>query len=210
MRARQTPTPAGQAANPPIYPVLPPPPKKAARTPVAPTYRPLPSPLSQGCLWGLLQGVCAALIILSLRKEAYFYLAIIEGFLFYVLAGFFTTRKGGSSFRGVWAGFWSGIFSTIIFWAVLLIGILILWAQRIQLNANAARSAHRAFNLNTEINLAFQQVLSTFGIHQTQQGNSGLTVLLIGGLLCAMALGWLGGMLGTSRFKRKSQAYRVQ
>lgn len=208
-RSRPAPAPAGQVASPPIYPTYPmlPPRPKAARIPVTPIYRPLPSPFSQGCLWGLLQGVCAALIILSLKKEVYLYVAIFEGFFFYLLAGFFTTRKGGRSFRGAWAGFWSGIFSTIVFWVVLLVGILILWAQRIQLNANAARLANRPFDPQTAPGQAFQQVLSTFGIHpsaQTQQGNSSLTILLIGGLLCAMALGWLGGVLGTSRFKRKS------
>ncbi len=207
-RERPRPTPAGQAASHPVYPVLPPHPQKAARAPVVPTYRALPSPFSQGCLWGLLQGVCAALIILSLKKEVYFYLAIFEGLFFYLLAGFFTARKGGSSFRGAWAGFWSGIFSTIVFWAVLLVGILVLWAQRIQFNANAARLAGQPFDPKTAPGRAFQQVVATFGIYsstQTQQGNSSLTVLLIGGLLCAMVLGWIGGMLGTSRFKRKNQ-----
>src|SRR5205085_3190151 len=204
-RSRPTPIPAGQAASPRVYPVLPPHPQKAARAPVVPTYRALPSPFSQGCLWGLLQGVCAALIILSLKKEVYVYLAIFEGLFCYMLAGFFTARKGGASFRGAWAGFWSGIFSTIVFWTVLLVGILVLWAQRIQFNA--AHLAGQPFDPKTAPGRAFQQVLATFGINpstQTQQGTNSLTVLLISGLLCAMALGWIGGALGTSRFKRKN------
>ena len=69
--------------------------------------RNLPKPANQGCLWGLLQGVLSALIALLLYQKIYFYLAIGEGFLFYLLAGFFTTRRGGPVLRAVRAGLWA-------------------------------------------------------------------------------------------------------
>ncbi len=90
--------PAPRALNPPIYPTLPSSPPAVPQVRVTPVLQPLPSPLSQGCLWGLLQGVLSALIVVVLKKEAYFYLAIVEGFLFYLLAGFLSTRKGEEHF----------------------------------------------------------------------------------------------------------------
>src|SRR5260370_30525665 len=117
----------------------------AAPRPKMLEYRPLPSPFSQGCLWGLFQGILAALIVLFLKKEVYFYVAILEGFLFFLLAGFFTTRRGGGSSRGAWAGFWAGTISTIVFWIVAAVGIIVLVTQPIQADTTLA--------VQTDINL---------------------------------------------------------
>ncbi len=198
--ARQSPQPSPSA-----YPVLPASPVAVPQPRVTQSYRPLPSPFSQGCLWGLLQGVLAALIVLLLKKEAYFYLAILESFLFYLIAGFFTTRKGGRSSRGAWAGFWSGITGTIVFWVAAAIGFAVLVTQRIAADAAAARRLGRNLNPN-ELNHALQVVGSAFPVHPPAQSpGSNVLIFLVGGLLCAIGFGWLGGILGKSRFRAKMQ-----
>jgi serine/threonine protein kinase len=206
-RPSLVPAPARQSPQPPpVYPVLPASPVAVPPARVMRSYQPLPSPFSQGCLWGLLQGVLAALIVLLLKKEVYFYLGILEGFLFYLLAGFFTTRKGGSSSRGAWAGFWSGITSTIVFWVVAAIGFAVFVTQRIEADTAAARRL--GFNLNPtrELNHALQVVGSAFPVHPPAQSpGTNLIIFLLVGLLCAIGFGWLGGVLGKSRFRAKMQ-----
>ncbi|HEY6539484.1 MAG TPA: protein kinase, partial [Ktedonobacteraceae bacterium] len=101
----------GRGADAPSYPVLPP--RRSAtpppQTPVAnrPRNKPPASAYNQGCLWGLAQGICAALLVLSMKNSAdsNVLLAVVEGFFFYFLAGLLTTRRGGSFLRGIWAGF---------------------------------------------------------------------------------------------------------
>ena len=59
---------------------------------VAPrAMRALPNPSNQGCLWGMVQGVLAGVLVLFMREAIYFELATVMGFAFYVLAGFTTT-----------------------------------------------------------------------------------------------------------------------
>jgi serine/threonine protein kinase len=201
------PPPARQTVHPQpsFYPTSPASPVAAPRAKTV-EYRPLPSPFSQGCLWGLLQGILAALIVLFLKKELYFYVAILEGFLFFLLAGFFTTRKGGGSSRGAWAGFWSGIISTIVFWIIAAVGFVVLVTQRIQADTALARQSGIYPNPNLELNHALQVVGSAFPTHpSTQTSGSSLTIFLVGGLLCAIAFGWLGGILGKMRYKAKMQ-----
>src|SRR6266849_3744767 len=172
----------------------------AAPRPKLVEYRPLPSPFSQGCLWGLLQGILAALIVLFLKKEVYFYVAILEGLLFFLLAGFFTTRRGGGSSRGAWAGFWSGTISTIVFWIIAAGDFIVLVTQRIQADTSGINP-----NPN-RVNHALQVVGSTFPTHlSTQAPGTSLIIFLVCGLLCAIGFGWLGGMLGNSRYKAKMQ-----
>ncbi len=210
-RPTPAPAPARQSTRPQpsVYPDLPASPMGVPQAGVIPVYKPLPSPFSQGCLWGLLQGLLAALIVLFLKKEAYFYVAILEGFLFFLLAGFFTTRKGGKSFRGVWAGFWSGIFSTIVFWIVAAAGFVVLVTQRIESDTVALRRLGIYPNANKELAHAFQVVGSAFPNHTASQASgTSLTIFLVGGLLCAMALGWLGGVMGKSRYRAKMQRRR--
>jgi serine/threonine protein kinase len=205
-RPTPVPAPARQAAQPQplVYPVLPASPVAVPQPGVTQSYQPLPSPFSQGCLWGLLQGVLAALIVLLLKKEAYFYLAILEGFLFYLLAGFFTTRKGGSSSRGAWAGLWSGITSTIVFWVAAAIGFAVLVTQRIEADTVAARRLGYNLNPSRELNHALQVVGAAFPIHPPAQSTgTNVIIFLVGGLLCAIGFGWLGGILGKSRNRAK-------
>ena len=61
----------------------------------------LPLPFQQGCLWGVLQGAISALLLLVFKHDVFFYLGIAEGLLFYLLAGFFTTRYGGAVTRAL-------------------------------------------------------------------------------------------------------------
>jgi len=85
-------------------------------------------------------------------------LALLEGFLFYLLAGFFTVRKGGGTYRGAWAGMWSGISSTIVFWLVFPLILIILLAQRIQLDTAYANKRGIILNFNQEFTHALQTV----------------------------------------------------
>ncbi len=129
--------------QPAAYPVLPVSPTTSNTKPARPMpeYRQLPSPISQGCLWGLVQGLLAAFIVLIMKKEVFFYVAIVEGFLFFMLAGFLTTRKGGKTLRAAWAGFWAGTVSTVIFWIVVAVGFAVLVSQNIALQtANAQQN----------------------------------------------------------------------
>ncbi len=163
----------------------------------------LPGSFSQGCLFGLVQAVLAALLVLFLKKEAYFYLATFMGFLFYTLAGFTTTYRGGGSARGSWSGMWAGIVSTVMFWVVLGIGLVVLLSQRIEVDTTRAQKLGVALPRN-EINRAWQAIQPAFPNHPlapSQPPSVNFLVVLGGGLLIAFALGWLGGMLGTSRHR---------
>ena len=212
---RPTPAPASQYINPQpsVYPVLPAspvtvPPARVTQDyrPVTPDYRPLPSPFSQGCLWGLLQGLLAALIVLILKKDFYFYVAMVEGFLFFMLAGFLTTRKGGKLSRGAWAGFWAGIVSTVVFWIVAIVGFAVLVSQHIAADSAAAQRNGINLNPDTELNQALQAVSVTLSIHPAPPSSgTNVAIFLIGGLLCAIGFGLLGGVLGKSRFRTKMQ-----
>ena len=200
--------PAGgdQGADPLSYPVLPPR-RRATPPPQAPAayrarYKPLPGAYNQGCLWGLAQGVCAALLVLSMKNSAdpNVILAVVEGFFFYFLAGLLTTRRGGSSLRGIWAGFWSGIFSTIVFWFAFLVGLIVQMIQVYQQGQTLDVAAY--------MGARFQQVAYALANQQnTQQiGNAGVRSIftyLIAGLVVAMALGLGGGLLGSMWARRR-------
>ncbi len=198
----------GQAANtPPSYPVLPPRRNAPPAPPVPPQppaakkqmYKALPGPYNQGCLWGLLQGVCAALLVLSMKNSvnSNVLLAVVEGFFFYFMAGLLTTRKGGSSLRGIWAGFWAGIFGTIVFWGVFLVGLLI---QVVQIY----RQTGQSFDVATYIGLRFHQIVDTLANQQNAtEGARGVITYLGVGLVVAMLLGWCGGLLGSMWARRR-------
>lgn len=205
-----TPAAPGNGTNAPAYPFLPPHPNFAPQAPIVPIYKSLPSPQNQGCLWGLLQGVLAALLVISafsfatLKNPGDVYMAIIEGLFLYMVAGFFTTRKGGSALRGIWAGLWAGITSTIIFWIVLAIGLTIQLGRYLQQHPYAGPPTGQASALGNALSIALQQVTSLlFGHATTRQGNNGLVVYLVAGLVCAMATGLLGGLLGAARFRSR-------
>lgn len=163
--------------------------------------RPLPGPFGQGCLWGLVQGILAALMVLILKHQAYFYLAILMGFLFYALAGFRTTHKGGSPWRGGWAGFWSGLTSTIMFWIIYGIGLLLLISQRIKADTQAAQRQGTALQ-PVEISRAIKAVAPIVSNHPTAQSlRTIVPVFLIGGLALAIGFGLFGGLMGKLKYK---------
>jgi len=204
------PTPAYQSMNPQpaAYPVLPASPVTSKSKPARamPDNRPLPSPVRQGCLWGLVQGVLAALIVLIMKKDVFFYVAIVEGFLFFMLAGFLTTRKGGKTSRGAWAGFWAGIVSTVMFWSVVAVGFAVLVSQNIELQTASARQNGISQDAGTELHNALTVVGAALPFHPAApQSGTNVAAFLIGGLLCAIGFGLVGGILGKSRFRAKMQ-----
>jgi len=207
----QAPTPSYQYVQPqptayPVIPVNPGTSKQSKPAKPLPEYRPLPSPFSQGCLWGLVQGLLAALIVLIMKKEVYFYVAIVEGFLFFMLAGFLTTRKGGRSFRAIWAGFWAGFVSTVMFWIVVAVGFAVLVSQSIALQTARAQRNGIPQNPGLELKNAITAVGATLPVHpDAPQAGSNVIVYLVGGLLCAIVFSLIGGILGTSRFRKKMQ-----
>ena len=205
------PAPSYQYANPrpvpyPVTPVSSPTPKTKPAKPL-PEYRPLPSPMNQGCLCGLVQGVLAACIVLILKKEAYFYVTIVVGFLFFMLAGFLTTRRGGRTSRSIWAGIWAGFMSTVMFWIVITVGFAVLVSQNIALRASRAQQEGIPQNPGKELQHAMAAVGATLPVHPTtpQPGSNAVLVFLAGGLLCAIGFSLVGGMIGRSRFKTKMQ-----
>jgi serine/threonine protein kinase len=161
---------------------------------VAP-LRPLPTVFGQGCLWGLLQGILAGLLVAFTQDPADFYLAILMGFCFYFLAGLFTTRRGGNFWRGFWAGCWSGICSTITFWLVFGIGFVIRWSQRLRYYG-----PYRAGHM---FNRTFQDVQTALPSLSSSSPASNLLILLGGGLLLAGLLGLFGGLLGRSWYRAR-------
>jgi len=156
-------------------------------------YRALPGPFNQGCLWGLLQGVLSALILLALKKDIYFVLGVIEGFVFYFLAGFFTTRLGGSVMRALRAGFWAGVISTISYWIVLVVGLLVEAAPYVQNLTEAARRRG-----TSALALAINRIKPDIFAGNPPSGstNGSLLPLLLIGLACAMGCALLGGFVG--------------
>ena len=201
--------PAYRAPSAPVYPT------SAPYMPAAPpgyvlvpqstlaSLQPLPSAFGQGCLWGLLQGALAAIMLLILKKDVYFILATLSGFLFYLLAGYMTTRKGGSIARGAWAGFWSGITSTVIFWIVLIFGLLVLVSQQIQADRLAAQE-QGAYIGPGEFNYAFRTVAPAFLISSRLTTRSPWAPLLaycVAGLTVAIIFGVCGGILGSMKHR---------
>src|SRR5260370_12789310 len=78
--------PAYHASGAPSYPLsasyvsaMPPP--GYVLVPQSALAAPLPSSFGQGCLWGLVQGILAAFIVLLLKRELYFYIPTSIGLL---------------------------------------------------------------------------------------------------------------------------------
>ena len=163
--------------------------------------RPLPTPFGQGCLWGLIQGVLSALIVAFLPRIEYFYLSLLMGLLFYLIAGFTTTIRGGGTLRGAWAGYWAGITSVAMFWIVLVISITIRVAQRLQARSLPPREIGQVWN---ELSPAFLHQSPASG----QSPGMTIVVFLVGGLLVAFILGWIGGIFGSVQYKANMQKKR--
>lgn len=165
--------------------------------PPVPLHRhPLPRPFQQGCLWGMLQGVISALLLLFLKRDAFFYLGIAEGLLFYLLAGFFTTRYGGSVTRALRAGFWAGIISTIFYWIVLPIGVIIEALTRVQEIMNRNDSLTSGEALQRAISQLKPDLFARSSASVSDQDWRSILILLAIGLACAMGFALLGGLIG--------------
>jgi hypothetical protein len=194
--------PAGQAIPPPAG-------GAAVYAPSRLTQRSQPSPFGQGCMWGLLQGALSALLLLVLKKDVFFFLGLLEGLIFYLLAGFFTMRRGGSLTRALRTGFWAGIVSAIFYWIVLPIGVLVESLPGLQKIINAAQRSSVPVNSNEALRRAISQVIPHIFAGNPlstvqQQDGGGILVLLIIGLASAMGFALLGGLLG-----QRNEARRV-
>jgi serine/threonine protein kinase len=165
---------------------------------VAQPTKALPEPSRQGCLWGLVQGILATLIVLTLKQQVAFYLATLLGFGFYVLAGYLTTYRGGSSLRGGWAGYWSGIYSTLSFWGTLGLSLAVLYIQRVQV---ISKTYHGDFRVIS--GRAWNSILPAWPdipqFFPKQLPVVNLLVLMLIGVTFAWLLGWVGGLIGQSR-----------
>ena len=191
----------------PVVPTLPSAPPGYVMVPQSDVVsaHPLPTPFGQGCLFGLIQAVLSVALVLFIKKESAFYLATLVGFLFYVFAGFTTTRRGGSAFRGSWSGLWAGITSTIMFWVILFIGLFVLLAQRIEVDTTRAQKLGVSLTPN-ELNRAWKAIQPMYphvSLSTTQSSWGNLLFLLGGGILLASTLGWLGGMFGSAQHKKR-------
>ncbi|WP_338252082.1 hypothetical protein [Dictyobacter halimunensis] len=131
-----------------------------------------------------------------MKEAADFYLATVLGFLFYVFAGFMTTRRGGSPLRGAWAGYWTGIWGTVVFWVGMLLGLLIGATQRYQtlMTYNPQGDSRALFTQAWSFVQPQWPVIPAFLTRQTPFVNFLFLMLL--GLLTAWILGWLGGLWG--------------
>lgn len=197
--------PAQAPGNARPYPVLPPDvtPRPGQRTRTAPMVpaRPLPGAFNQGCLWGSLQGVLAAAMVLLLHKEVYFYVAIAMGLAFYCLAGFMTTRRGGKDTRGAGAGFWAGIISTGIFWFIFGVGLFFFVLQR----SIVLQQHGRTPNYNREFSAVWHLLMPVVSTHPIVQQRPGLVILIfaLSGIFLAVCCGWIGGIVGRARHRAK-------
>lgn len=170
--------------------------------------RALPSPFGQGCLWGLLQGVLSAVLVLILKKDTFFILGIIEGLFFYFLAGFFTTRRGGPVTRSLRTGVWAGIISTIFFWIVLPLGLLIQAMPIVQVRLKLDQANGVVPNPNTVFVDVINKIKPTFlnaniASRPGQSSGGSLLILALIGLAAAMIFAFFGGIAGMRGDDRK-------
>lgn len=168
----------------------------ATSPPVPLQTRPLPRPFQQGCLWGMLQGIISALLLAFLKHDVFFYLGIAEGLLFYFLAGFFSTRYGGAVTRALSAGFWAGVISTIFYWIVLPVCVLIQALVRAQELMKARDSLTASEALQRAINQVKPGIFAGNSTSNPGQSWHVLLVLLAIGLACALGFAFLGGLIG--------------
>jgi len=132
-----------------------------------------------------------------------------------LLLGFFLMQTGNTfqgtilSIRGeiegftlaqigaVGAGFWAGVISTIFYWIVLPIGVLIEALPRVQEIVNKARANGNALPSGEALKRAVEQSIpAIFATIPADQGWRSLFILLAIGLACAMGFAFLGGLFG--------------
>jgi hypothetical protein len=175
------------------------PPIQKRRQPPARSLRQLPDPANQGCLWGGLQGIVGALVVLS-GSDAGFYVSTLMALFCYAFAGFMTTRRGGGSFRGGRAGYHTCITGTLSFWLALGVGLVIKFGQA--LNTVNASYPDTYQNSHQATDAVWQSVQPSWHFLLIMPEKSPLTNVLIwavGGIVLAWMLGWIGGWLGAMR-----------
>ncbi len=166
----------------------------APQTPARPVQSQT-SPFSQGCLWGLLQGLLTGVLVFVLKRQEAFYLAIIIGLFFCMIAGSKATRKGGSSARAGWSGYWTAIIGTIVFWLTLVTCITVVFVQNVQeIDAHDPNIDPRSAS-----QLAWSIVKPTlphFTLLRGQPFLVNVVAAVLSALMIAWILGWIGGLLG--------------
>jgi serine/threonine protein kinase len=199
---QQGPTPQPYNA---AYPVLPlgsspssygvPPQAQSMSRPHSPRQaQRLPSASGQGCLWGILLGITTALIVWGLKQDAGFYLALLIGFVGYLAAGFFTTRRGGNFFRGGTAGYWAGVTSLALFGATVGIFLVIDFFQQLRLTTGDDSPRRHIANA---WNAVQQPAWPSLTILSDQPRFINFVAILVVTVVIAWFLGLVGGVLGS-------------
>ena len=190
----------GQQKLQPTQPALPPggsasgyrmPPQAQSMNPPQRRAKSLPNASNQGCLWGTLLGIGSALLIWSLKAD--FSLAFLVGFISYLAAGFFTTRRGGNFLRGGKAGYWAGVMSLLLFGTTLGIFLLIAFFQRFHsLTADGQQ-------INVAARIAWTDVQPNWPsiIILPDQPFLNFVAVLVGIVVIAWFLGLIGGVMGS-------------
>jgi len=194
-------SPGSQMAPPVQKPAQP---AKSPQRPLNPakSSRQLPDPANQGCLWGGLQGILGALVVLS-GNNAGFLLSTLMALFFYMFAGFVTTRRGGGFFRGGRAGYHTCLSGTIFFWLSLAIGLVIKFGQELN-----TMTPDIYPNSGDAANIAWQHVQPSWPdlLIMKQDAHPVLTsvlVWIVGGIILAWVLGWVGGWVGTVKYQSR-------
>ena len=163
--------------------------------------QPLPSPSRQGRLWGLLLGVGAALIVGFLRQGGGFYLAVLMGFMVYLAAGFFATRRGGHFLRGGSAGYWAGVTSLVVFGTTLGIFLVIAFAQ--QLHLLGADTDNQGVHFVARAWNAVKPVWPNLTILPGRSPFINFIAVLVVAVFIAWLLGLIGGIIGSLKAMKK-------
>jgi len=160
----------------------------------------LPDASRQGCLWGMLLGVGATLIIWFLKQEVYVYLALFLGLAGYLATGFFATRRGGSVFRGGRAGYWAGMTSLLLFGVISSIFLLVSFVQKLHLltteddfySQNVDAAVEKAWN-------TIQPIWPNITLLPDQSPFLNFVVTLVAFVIIAGFLGLIGGIIGARK-----------
>ncbi len=204
--------PTQQNKQPPLpYPFVPPggsasgygvPSQVQGMKPPSGLVQPLPSASRQGRLWGLLLGIGAALIVGFSRQEGGFYLTVLIGFMAYLAAGFFATRRGGHFFRGGSAGYRAGVTSLVVFGTTLGIFLVIAFAQQLHLlradsdNQDVRHVVALAWN-------AVKPVWPSLTILPDRPPFINFVAVLVVAVFIAWLLGLIGGIIGSLKAMKK-------
>jgi hypothetical protein len=163
----------------------------------------LPNPANQGCLWGGLQGILGALVVLSVSDSG-FLLSTLIALFFYTFVGFMATRRGGGAFRGGRAGYHTCLTGTISFWISLGVGLVLQLGQELKTLTVSSDYMHQ--HPGEALNLAWQNIQpswSALSIMPDQPFLLNAIAWAVGGIMLAWTLGWAGGWLGTLRYQSK-------